>query len=247
MTERRIAGLFSELLGHARVGVDDSFFDLGGHSLLATKLVTAIRSECGVEVGIRDVFESATVGRLAERVDQLRCGQSVQSRPKLIATAHDEPSPAGGRYPQPLSASQLRTWFAYKVDGPSPVNNIPFAARLTGPWDVEALIAAVADVVARHEILRTSYLEVDGVPYQVVAPGDEIPVRRATGPDQAWLHSALALERRHCFELDREPPIRVALLRIANAGQQQVQSRCCRWWCITLQPTIGRPGYCSQT
>src|ERR1700743_613449 len=57
VTERRVAALFSGLLGHGRVGVDDSFFDLGGHSLVATKLVTAIRSECGVEVGIRDIFE----------------------------------------------------------------------------------------------------------------------------------------------------------------------------------------------
>ena len=80
MTERRIAALFSELLGHDRVGVDDSFFDLGGHSLVATKLVTAIRSECGVELGIRDIFELATVGRLAERVDQLRSPVSVARR-----------------------------------------------------------------------------------------------------------------------------------------------------------------------
>ncbi len=74
VTERRIAALFSGLLGHDRVGVDDSFFDLGGHSLVATKLVTAIRSECGVELGIRDIFELGTVGLLAQRVDELRSG-----------------------------------------------------------------------------------------------------------------------------------------------------------------------------
>ncbi|MGA8544127.1 MAG: amino acid adenylation domain-containing protein [Mycobacterium sp.] len=216
VTERRIAALFSELLGHQRVGVDDSFFDLGGHSLVATRLVTAIRSECGVELGIRDIFELSTVGRLAERVDQLRSGQAVRSRPKLIATAHDEP--------QPLSASQLRTWFAYRVEGPSPVNNIPFAARLTGPWDVEAMIAAVGDIVARHEILRTSYLEIDGVPYQVVTPVGEIPVRRATGDGDGWLQAQLDIERRHCFELDGELPFRVALLGTANADQGQVLS-----------------------
>ena len=216
VTERRIAALFSEQLGHGRVGVDDSFFDLGGHSLVATKLVTAIRSECGVEVGIRDIFELATVGRLAERVDQLRSGQVTRSRPKLIATSHDEPLP--------LSASQLRTWFAYRVEGPSPVNNIPFAARLTGPWDVEALIAAVGDIVARHEILRTTYLEIDGVPYQVLAPVSDIPVRRATGDGDEWLQSQLKMERRHCFELDHELPFRVALLRTANATQDHVLS-----------------------
>ena len=208
-TERRIAALFSALLGHDRVGVDDSFFDLGGHSLVATKLVAAIRSDCGVELGIRDVFELATVGLLAERVDQLSSGDLMQSRPKLIATAHDEPLP--------LSASQLRSWFAYHVDGPSPVNNIPFAAKLTGPWDIEALIAAVGDVVARHEILRTTYIEMDGVPYQVIDPVGELPVRRAGwgGPgedSEAWLQQQLDAERRHCFELDREWPIRVAVL-----------------------------------
>jgi mycobactin peptide synthetase MbtE len=216
VTERRIAALFSELLGHDRVGVDDSFFDLGGHSLVATKLVTSIRTECDVELGIRDIFELATVGRLAERVDQSRNGQVARSRPKLIATAHDEP--------QPLSASQLRTWFAYRVEGPSPVNNIPFAAKLTGPWDVEAMIAAVGDLVARHEILHTSYLEIDGVPYQVVAPVTEIPVRRATGDGDDWLQSQLDIERRHCFELDSEWPFRVALLRTADAPHEQVLS-----------------------
>jgi len=215
-TERRIAALFAELLGHDRVGVDDSFFDLGGHSLVATKLATAIRSECAVELGIRDIFELATVGLLAERVDQLRNGQVARSRPKLIATAHDEPLP--------LSASQLRTWFAYRVDGPSPVNNIPFAAKLTGPWDVEAMVAAVGDLVARHEILRTTYLEIDGVPYQMVAPVGEIPIRRATGDGDDWLKAQLELERRHCFELDGECPFRVALLHNADAPDEQVLS-----------------------
>lgn len=215
-TERRIAALFSALLGHDRVGADDSFFDLGGHSLVATKLVTAIRAECGVELGIREVFELATVGLLAERVDQLGAGKLAPPRPRLIATAHDEPLP--------LSASQLRSWFAYRIDGPSWVNNIPFAATLSGPWDIEALIAAVGDVVARHEILRTTYVELDGVPYQVVAPTAELPVRRSSGPDEAWLQKELDTERRYCFELDRELPIRVAVLRAADNAAEHVLS-----------------------
>ncbi|WP_292990141.1 non-ribosomal peptide synthetase [Mycobacterium sp.] len=209
ITERRVAALFSELLGHDKVGVDDSFFDLGGHSLVATKLVTAIRSECGVELGIRDVFELGTVGALAERVDDLRSGARGQTRPKLVATVHDEPLP--------LSASQLRSWFAFGVDGPSPVNNIPFAARLTGPWDIDALIAAVGDVVARHDILRTTYVDDDGVPYQVVGAVAEPAVRRAAGSGEQWLQEQLEVERRHCFELDREWPIRVAVLD--NGGE----------------------------
>jgi mycobactin peptide synthetase MbtE len=211
VTERRIAALFSGLLGHDRVGVDDSFFDLGGHSLVATKLATAIRSECGVELGIRDIFELATVGLLAERVDELRSGDRPQARPKLVATTHDEPLP--------LSASQLRSWFAYRVDGPSPINNIPFAAKLDGPWDIDALITAVGDVVVRHEILRTTYIDAEGVPYQVVNPVTELAVRRDAGDGDEWLQEQLEAERRHCFELDREWPIRVAVLHTGDTGE----------------------------
>jgi mycobactin peptide synthetase MbtE len=215
-TERRIAGLFTQLLGHSRVGVHDSFFDLGGHSLAAAKLATAIRSECDVDIDIREIFELSTVGRLAERVEALHCGAIALRRPKLIATTHDEPLP--------LSASQLRSWFTYRVEGPSPVNNIPFAARLTGRCDVDALVAAITDVVTRHEILRTTYLEIDGVPYQVVNPPAEVAVRQAAGDGEAWLQAQLDAERRHCFELDGDWPIRVAVLRNGETGRDQVVS-----------------------
>jgi acyl carrier protein len=212
-----IAGLFAGLLGHARVGADDSFFGLGGHSLVASKLVAAIRSECGVEVGIRDVFELATVARLAERIDQWRSGGvPALRRPKLIRTSHDGPLP--------LSASQLRAWFAYRIEGPSEANNIPFPAWLRGPCDIKALIAAIGDVVARHEILRTTYAEIDGVPYQVVHAVSELPVRRAVhggGADEAWVQAQLDDERRHRFELDRDWPIRAAVLQ---TGDQHVLS-----------------------
>lgn len=207
-TERRIAGLFSQLLGHERVGVDDSFFDLGGHSLVATKLVAAIRSECGVELDIRDIFELSTVARLAERIEQLESGAVRLKRPKLIKTSHDGPLP--------LSAAQSRSWFAYQIEGPSDVNNIPFAARLSGPCDVDALIAAISDVVRRHEILRTTYAEIDGVPYQVVNDAAELPVRQASGEGEGWLREQLDTERRYRFELDREWPIRAAVLHTSD-------------------------------
>lgn len=202
-TERRVAGLFAELLGRDRIGADDSFFELGGHSLLATKLVAAVRSRLGVDIGVREIFELATVARLAAHIDEVAAGGG-QQRPRLVAVGHDGPAP--------LSASQLRSWFTYRVDGPSAVNNIPFAARLHGPCDVDALIAAISDVVDRHEILRTTYREIDGVPYQIVEPAAPVTVRRARGADEQWLQDELAAERRHVFDLERDWPIRVALL-----------------------------------
>ncbi|MCG5432541.1 non-ribosomal peptide synthetase [Mycobacterium sp. MYCO198283] len=203
-TEREVAALFAELLDRDRVGADDSFFDLGGHSLLATRLVAAVRSRFGVDVGVPDVFESGTVTALAAHVDALRAAGAPTVRPAIVATAHDGPSP--------LSAAQLRQWFQFRIDGPNPVNNIPFAARLTGPVDVDALAGAVEDVVARHEILRTTYGEVDGAPVQLIHPPAPLTIRRARGDGERWLQRELAAERRHCFDLERDRPIRAAVL-----------------------------------
>ncbi|WP_441957360.1 amino acid adenylation domain-containing protein [Mycolicibacterium houstonense] len=208
-TEHEIVALFGELLERDGVGADDSFFDLGGHSLLATKLVAAVRTRCGVELGVADVFEHATVAGLAARVDELKASGAGAGLPAIVATAHEGPSQ--------MSAAQLRQWFQFRVDGPNPVNNVPFAARLTGPCDPDALAAAVGDVVARHEILRTTYREIDGVPYQVVHPAAPVPVRRAEGDGEDWVHGELDAERRHCFDLENEWPVRAALLATADS------------------------------
>ncbi|MFV8318664.1 amino acid adenylation domain-containing protein [Mycobacterium sp. 23] len=215
-TERTVAALFTELLGAAQAGLDDSFFDLGGHSLAATKLVAAIRARCGVDIGIRDVFESETVGRLAQLIDRSEPATATGVRPALVRTSHK------GRLP--LSAAQLRSWFAYQIEGPSAVNNIPFVARLTGPCDLDALATAFSDLVGRHEILRTTYGEVAGVPHQVINAPAEVPVRQASGDGAAWLQEQLDSERRYRFELEHDWPIRAAVLHTGPGHREHVVS-----------------------
>ncbi|BBY90130.1 non-ribosomal peptide synthetase [Mycolicibacterium tokaiense] len=202
-TEHMLAQVFSDLLGREQVGADDSFFDLGGHSLVATKLVATIRDRFGVEVGVREIFELATVSALAEYIDAAAAGNGAPGRPKLLPLPHDTP--------MPLSASQLRSWFAYQVDGPSAVGNIPFAAELRGPVDTAALAAAINDVVNRHEILRTTYREIDGVPYQMISPHAPVEVHTGTG-DEHWLTAELDRLRTHVFHLEQDLPFRAAVL-----------------------------------
>ncbi|WP_432107944.1 phosphopantetheine-binding protein, partial [Streptomyces sp. AA1529] len=80
--EETLCGLFAEVLGLERVGIDDSFFDLGGHSLLATRLVSRIRSELQAEVAIGTIFETPTVAGLAEHLTTVS-RTATRKRPAL--------------------------------------------------------------------------------------------------------------------------------------------------------------------
>ena len=202
-TERVIAGLFERLLERGPIGADDSFFALGGHSLVATRLVAAIRAQLNVDINVREVFESGTVAGLADIVDRRARGENLTTRPALVAVSDEGP--------RQLSASQLRSWFAYRVEGPNRVSNIPFAAEITGAVDVEALQTAVRDVVERHEVLRSTYREIDGVPMQIVNEAVDLPVRHAVGDGPEWVAERLVDERHYRFELESELPVRAAV------------------------------------
>ena len=206
--ERVVAALFGEILGVARVGVDDGFFDLGGHSLSATRLVARVRAELGVEVPIRAVFDTPTVAGLAEWMST-----QAGDRAGVALTARQRPASI------PLSFAQNRLWFLDQFDGPSPVYNIPLALRLRGQLDVGALGAALADVVNRHESLRTVFPAVDGVPHQRVIAADEADFScdliDAAGWPATRLADAVGADARYAFDLAAEIPFRARLYTVA--------------------------------
>ncbi|AFA74602.1 putative non-ribosomal peptide synthetase [Gordonia polyisoprenivorans VH2] len=156
--EQVLAEVFAGVLGVEQVSVIASFFDAGGNSLSAMRVAARAGEALGREISVRDVFEAPSVRELAALA-----GGRGASGPAMVP-----PAPRPDRVP--LSLAQQRMWFINRFDPTSPAYNVPAALALHGALDVEALHAAVLDVVARHEILRTTFPENAGVPEQLVHP-----------------------------------------------------------------------------
>ncbi|MFI5502127.1 amino acid adenylation domain-containing protein [Nocardia asteroides] len=229
-TERKMCALFGTLFNLDEVGAEDSFFELGGHSLLAARLVAQVRAEFGVELDVRVVFDSPTPAALAanlvarflaefdidlDAVDSdLDDSASAEIAEPAVVSANPGRPAIGGRARGeriPLSYSQLAMWFQYRMEGAGSVGNLPLTLRFDGALDIAALRSALDDVVARHESLRTTFPEHDGVPYQVVHPATAVPlpIREIAAAD---LSAELAAIACYAFALDGEPLIRAELL-----------------------------------
>ncbi len=120
----------------------------------------------------------------------------------------------------PLSFAQNRLWFLDQLQGPSPVYNMAVALRLRGRLDADALGAALADVVARHESLRTLFPALEGIPRQLVVPVERADfgwdVVDATGWSAGRLDEAIGAAARYTFDLATEIPLRARLFRVAE-------------------------------
>ncbi|MDX1996072.1 MAG: amino acid adenylation domain-containing protein, partial [Thermoanaerobaculia bacterium] len=189
-TEELVAGVFAEILELPRVSVHDDFFALGGHSLKATRLVSRLRAASGVEVPLRNLFETPTVAGLAEFIaarvapptaapapasdrtlDRTRLAALIAARKKA---GGDRPFPRlEGDGPFELSFAQSRLWFLDRLYPGSAQYNVPAGLRLHGPLDIAALAGALADVVRRHETLRTRFAAGPQGPMQWLTPVPE--------------------------------------------------------------------------
>ncbi|MGW8749114.1 amino acid adenylation domain-containing protein, partial [Streptomyces sp. NPDC055782] len=202
VAEELMCGVFADVLGLERVGVEDSFFDMGGHSLLAMRLVSRVRSVFGVELGVRSLFEAPTPAGLTVRIAGAGAARvSLRSwvRPGRV----------------PLSFAQRRLWFLAQLEGLSATYNMPVALRLEGVLDVAALRAALGDVVVRHEVLRTVFPVVEGEPYQEVLAASVVgEVLRVVRAGEGEVAGLVAEECGRGFDLGVEVPFRALLLEV---------------------------------
>ncbi|MGY1949157.1 amino acid adenylation domain-containing protein, partial [Nocardia asiatica] len=213
--EEIVAGVFGEVLGLGRVGADDDFFALGGNSLVATQVVARLGAAVGARVAVRTLFEAPTVAALAAALESRTHGERGV---ELGSIARPDQLP--------LSLAQRRMWFLNRFDQTddadqqigSAAYNLPFALRLTGALDVAALGAALNDVVARHEVLRTVYPETPDGPVQLVLPAGRVALdltpRLLAETDVASTVYTLAATP---FDVTAEVPLRAALIQVDGA------------------------------
>ncbi|MET7771466.1 non-ribosomal peptide synthase/polyketide synthase [Nocardia sp. NPDC005366] len=212
--ERLVAAEFAEVLGLDRVGLDDDFFALGGNSLVATQIAARLAAAIGAEVPVRMLFERSTVGGLAAHLPSRDLARV--RRPLVPATRPDI---------VPLSYAQQRMWFLNQFDGDSVANNLTAAMRLRGELDHAALNEAVADLIARHEALRTRYPSVEGIARQEVLSPDAVAIDLTAEPvTERQVTERIAAVAAAPFAVDREPPVRLALLRVGSADHVLVVS-----------------------
>ncbi|MBB5918301.1 amino acid adenylation domain-containing protein [Nocardia transvalensis] len=200
--EELVAAVMAEVAGLPSIGAEQNFFDIGGNSLSATRVVAMIAARTGARLAVRTVFEAPTPADLAALLDAMD-PDALTGHPELVAAERPQRIP--------LSSAQRRLWFLNRLEPESGAYNIPIALRLRGDLDLEALERAVADVVARHEILRTVFPDSPEGPSQVIAEAIDLDwTRLAPGPDALPEFAAAG------FDLTTDPPLRVGLSRVAD-------------------------------
>ncbi len=202
-----MAQVFAEVLGLQEVSVHDGFFELGGSSLSATKVTHLLEQHIDRRVPLSLLFENPTVASFVaalNSVDATGVGRLLtpRNRPHIVE----------------LTGTQRALWTINQINPSSSAYNVELTLELDGPLDVEALVGALADVIARHEPLRTRYPLHDGEPVQFIVPTVDavrelrVPIVETT-PDR--VEAEIEAVVKPGFDLTKTVATRAAILRLA--------------------------------
>ena len=206
-TEKQLARIWAEVLGIERVGIHDNFFELGGHSLLATQIISRINRELAVDVPLRRLFETPSIGGLSRVI--------AKSNPSQVISI------ASIRRPQqiPLSYAQERLWFLAQL-GYSEQYHIPQVMKIKGYPDEHALQKAIDFIAARHESLRTGFRIAGNKAIQVILGAAAIGIQqkdlREIGKEQQDRESQAIIREfiQRPFQLEHAPLVRAILIKL---------------------------------
>ena len=225
LTEKKLAGIFYDLLPANVRDVNTSFFKMGGHSLLATRLVYTIQSEWQIPFSIRTVFEYQTVRNLSREIDRLlrtkETDGGCQENEVIVA-----PIERNTQDKKVLSFAQQRLWFIDKLETSTAHYNIPCTLRLTGTLDEGALEQSIEYLVKKHQSLRTQIYEANGQAYQKIVedftvPFNKIDISQYVEPEKhSSLRKLIEANANHSFDITRDVLLRATLVKLEETEFQ---------------------------
>ncbi|MFT5045987.1 MAG: amino acid adenylation domain-containing protein, partial [Porticoccaceae bacterium] len=226
--EKKMAGIWQNLLHIDSIGLADSFFELGGHSLLATQLVSRVRTLLQIDVPINTIFENPSLDEYCRQITRLE--SALSSSEEKLSGSSSAIVKLGDSGRKELSFAQERLWFLDQLEPGNPFYNISVALCLTGCLDRAALQSSLNFMIERHEVLRTSFsvasnnndYDDSGVPQQNIHPAFpcsmELDVLTEMGKQQQQEMSDIAIkdEARKPFDLAKLPLLRTRLLQLSD-------------------------------
>ncbi len=207
-TEIDLYKIWTKVLEKNDFGIDDSFFELGGHSLRGATVIASAQNKWTSELRLLDLFEYPTVRTLALKIDQLVDHSMGSTNVKDIPLL-----PNSDFYE--VSAAQKRLWLLDKILDGSSEYNMTFKQKLPDDSDLKLVKQALISLVERHETLRTSFQEIDGVPMQKINAVDSAFLQVIEHHDSGFellLENHFQQEVNHDFNLEKGPLFRCALL-----------------------------------
>ncbi|MEC0099809.1 non-ribosomal peptide synthetase, partial [Paenibacillus thiaminolyticus] len=199
--EGQLAQIWQEVLGLPRIGVKDHFFDIGGHSLRATALVAKLHKEMGIEMPLREVFQSPTIEQMAEVITDKEHQAAYRSIPITQESAY-----------YPVSSAQKRLYILSQMEGGELSYNMPGVLEIEGALERKRLEEAFRQLIRRHETLRTGFELVGGEAVQRVHRDVAFAVKHVQVKEEEA--NAHLREFMRPFDLRQPPLLRARLLEL---------------------------------
>ena len=197
--DKKLVGLWSEVLGIASIGIDDNFFELGGHSLKATALISRIHKELDIKIPLAEFFKTPTIQGLSDYISG------------TVKNIYESILPVEEKEYYSLSFAQERMYILQQMDLNSTAYNMPQVIPLTGGIDTGRLEEAFRKLIRRHDSLRTSFHMSGDRPVQRIHKQVNFEIDRLQ--DQY-----LSVRP---FDLSHAPLLRVGLLNVEKEQYQQ--------------------------
>lgn len=206
--EQKLEDMCKDILSLSKVDRNTSFFKIGGTSLKAMQYISRIFRELEISVNLRDVFEN-------ENIAQLAAFMTTSAKTRIYQEIPNAPE---ADYYQ-LSHAQKRLWLTDQFQDEKLRYNMTYASMLTGKLKLDILQRVAKVIIERHEILRTTFSVVKGVPKQQIqssagiAFGVNFTDLRNLEDKKKALEEIVKNESAYSFDLEYGPLLRMSVLQ----------------------------------